>query len=84
MKPAKIQNVQGLTTELCSLYEDMREGAVDPKVASAMNNTAGKIISAAKLQLDYMRFIAAVGKGNEKKTLQFFELDDKPKKKLKA
>jgi hypothetical protein len=35
------------------LYEGLKNGTVDVKVATEMNNTAGKIINAQRVQLEY-------------------------------
>lgn len=48
-----MKNITDLTTSLAELYNDLKVGAIDVKVASEMNNTAGKIINAQKVQLEY-------------------------------
>lgn len=48
-----MQHISELTTELSSLYEGLKNGTVDVKVATEMNNTAGKIINAQRVQLEY-------------------------------
>ena len=48
-----MQHISELTTELASLYEGLKTGSVDVKVATEMNNTAGKIINAQRVQLEY-------------------------------
>jgi hypothetical protein len=42
-----------LTTELSALYDGLKNGSIDAKVATEMNNTAGKIINAQRVQLEY-------------------------------
>ena len=48
-----MKNIAELTTDLGSLYAELRNGTVDIKLATELNNTAGKIISAHKVQLAY-------------------------------
>ena len=48
-----MNNIAELTKHLSKLYEDLRAGKIEVKVASEMNNTAGKLISAQKIQLEY-------------------------------
>ena len=48
-----MKHISELTTELSSLYEGLKNGTVDVKVATEMDNTAGKIINAQRVQLEY-------------------------------
>ena len=48
-----MNHISELTTELSALYEGLKTGAIDVKVATEMNNTAGKIINAQRVQLEY-------------------------------
>ena len=48
-----MKNISELATDLTELYTELRSGAVDIKQATELNNTAGKIISAHKVQLAY-------------------------------
>ena len=48
-----MKHISELTTQLSSLYEGLKNGTVDVKVATEMNNTAGKIINAQRVQLEY-------------------------------
>ena len=48
-----MKNISELTADLTSLYAELRNGTVDIKQATELNNTAGKIISAHKVQLAY-------------------------------
>lgn len=48
-----MKNITELRNALSGLFDEIKNGAVDVKVASEMNNTAGKIISSLKVQLDY-------------------------------
>lgn len=48
-----MKSITDLTANLADLYKDLKDGTIDVKVASEMNNTAGKIINAQKVQLEY-------------------------------
>ena len=48
-----MKNITDLTVQLTSLYEALKNGTIDVKVAAEMNNTAGKIINVQKVQLEY-------------------------------
>lgn len=48
-----MKNIAELAQDLSALYKELRQGSVDIKLASELNNTAGKIISAHKVQLAY-------------------------------
>ena len=48
-----MKHISELTAELSFLYEGLKNGTVDVKVATEMNNTAGKIINAQRVQLEY-------------------------------
>ena len=48
-----MKTITDLRNELCDTFDDLRAGNVTPKVASEMNNSAGKIINTLKIQLDY-------------------------------
>lgn len=52
-----MKNVMELQKELSDLFINLKEGDVEPKVASEMNNTAGKIINSIKVQLEYATLI---------------------------
>jgi hypothetical protein len=48
-----MKNISDLTTELTSLYQSLKLGNIDVKIATEMNNTAGKIINTQRVQLEY-------------------------------
>ena len=48
-----MKTITDLRDELCSAFEDLKAGKITPKVASEMNNSAGKIIHTLKVQLEY-------------------------------
>jgi hypothetical protein len=49
----KMKHISELSTELSALYEGLKNGTIEVKVAAEMNNTAGKIIHAQRVQLEY-------------------------------
>ncbi len=49
----KIKNIADLQQDLLFMYEQLRTGEIEPKEAIEANNTAGKIIGVAKVQLAY-------------------------------
>lgn len=62
-----MRNTEELRASLVDLFKGLKDGTVEPKLAAEMNNTAGKIISTVKLELDYM---AITGKNTR---MQFME-----------
>lgn len=48
-----MKNIKELRTELASLFGDVRHKKVEPKFAKELNNTAGKIMQSAMLELKY-------------------------------
>ena len=48
-----MKNITELNKHLTDLYQALRDGAIDVKIAAEMNNTAGKIINVQKVQLEY-------------------------------
>jgi hypothetical protein len=48
-----MKHISELTTQLSALYEGLENGTIDVKVAAELNNTAGKIIHAQRVQLEY-------------------------------
>ena len=48
-----MKHISELTTELTALYEGLKVGVIDVKIATEMNNTAGKIIKTQRVQLEY-------------------------------
>lgn len=73
-----MQHISELTTELASLYEGLKTGAVDVKVATEMNNTAGKIINAQRVQLEYAEL------RKEQPEIDFMKTKAKPKTKAQV
>lgn len=48
-----MKNINELREELVNVFEGLRDGRVQAKDASEMNNTAGKIINTLKVELEY-------------------------------
>lgn len=48
-----MKNVIELRKELCSIYHDLKNDAIEIDRAKELTNTAGKIISSVKLELVY-------------------------------
>lgn len=48
-----MKTITDLRNELCNAFDDLKAGNITPKVASEMNNSAGKIIHTLKVQLEY-------------------------------
>lgn len=48
-----MQNVVELRTQLSDVFADLRAGKIKPSEAAQLSNLAGKMISSAKVQLEY-------------------------------
>lgn len=48
-----MKNITELRDALALQYQKVLNGEIDVKVAAELNNTAGKIINSAKVQLEY-------------------------------
>jgi hypothetical protein len=59
--------------ELTTLYEALKSGEVDVKIATEMNNTAGKIINTQRVQLEYAEL------RKEQPDIDFMKSKAKPK-----
>jgi len=73
-----MKHISELSTELSALYEGLKNGTIEVKVAAEMNNTAGKIIHAQRVQLEY----AALRK--EEPDIAFMKTKAKPKAKVET
>ena len=73
-----MKHISELSTELSALYEGLKNGTIEVKVAAEMNNTAGKIIHAQRVQLEY----AALRK--EQPDIDFMKTKAKPKAKVEV
>ena len=61
------KNIVQLRNDLGDLFEQIRAGGIEPRVASEMNNSAGKILNSLRVELEY----AALRK--EKPTISYLE-----------
>ena len=73
-----MKHISELTTELSSLYDGLKNGTVDVKIAAELNNTAGKIINAQRVQLEYAEL------RKEQPDIDFMKTKAKPKAKVGA
>ena len=48
-----MKNITKLRDELSQVFSELREGKIKAKEAAEMNNTAGKIISSIKVEIEY-------------------------------
>ena len=70
-----MNHISELTKELSALYEGLKNGTIETKVATEMNNTAGKIINAQRVQLEYADL------RKEQPDIDFMKTKPKPKAK---
>jgi hypothetical protein len=56
-----------LRNDLLKVYDGLRAGTIESKDAKEINNTAGKVISSAKVQLEYAQI------RNEKPDIDFLK-----------
>jgi hypothetical protein len=68
-----MKHISELTTELSALYEGLKNGTIETKIAAEMNNTAGKIIHAQRVQLEYAEL------RKEQPDISFMKTKAKPK-----
>lgn len=64
---SKTTSITELRDDLLKVYDCLRAGTIESKDAKEINNTAGKVIASAKVQLEY----AAVR--NEKPEIEFLK-----------
>lgn len=50
---SEIKNVKDLRDDLINTYQGIKTGAVSLREAKERNNTAGKILNSAKIELEY-------------------------------
>lgn len=48
-----MNTVKALRDELFTVFRELKAETITPKIAKEMNNSAGKIISSAKAELEY-------------------------------
>lgn len=55
MQTSKVTNIDQLVSFLCDILQEEKDGTIDLKQAVEINNTAGKIINAAKVKVIYLQ-----------------------------
>lgn len=66
-----MKTITDIRADLLTLFDDLRQGRIETKAAVEINNTAGKIISTAKVQIGYHQLrgekpkIPFLGEGTE-------------------
>ncbi len=50
-----MKTIKKLREELLSVFDRLKNGEIDLKEAAEMNNTAGKIINTARVELEYSK-----------------------------
>jgi hypothetical protein len=73
-----MNHISDLTTELSALYHSLKDGTIEVKIATEMNNTAGKIINAQRVQLEYADL------RKEQPDINFMKTKVKPKAKVEV
>ena len=68
-----MKHISELTVQLSDLYEGLKNRTIDVKGAAEMNNTAGKIIHAQRVQLEYAEL------RKEEPDIAFMKTKAKPK-----
>ena len=58
-KKVEIKNNDDLRSDVINVYEELRQGKMTLREAKELTNTAGKIMSSAKIQLEYNIFMKA-------------------------
>jgi len=62
-----MKNCDELRQHLSTIFEDLKSGAIKPSEAAELANIAGKMISSAKVQVEYYTL------RKESPTIQFLE-----------
>lgn len=75
-KEKKVENIEDLRNDLLRIYTDLRSGKIGLREAKEQANVSGKIISSAKLQLEYNNFTKSASR------IEFLEI--KPSENEKA
>ena len=65
-----MKNVKDLRDELIQTFEQLRSGKVGISEAKELANVSGKILSSAKLQLEYNKY------AQSKNRIKFLESED--------
>jgi len=65
-----MKNVNELRTNLAEVFQSLKSGQMDPKAATELANLAGKMISSAKVQVEYYAL------RKEQPSITFLKSDD--------
>lgn len=57
MKTKKLKNIEDLRNDLLSNYQKTKSGEISVVLAKELSNSAGKVISTVKAQLEYNKYI---------------------------
>ena len=63
-----MENIVQFRKALLRNFTELQDGTLKPKEGNAMANTAGKVLSACKLELAYNQFM-----GNKNHKIEFLE-----------
>lgn len=66
-----MDNVKTLRDDLIKAYKQLRDGSIGISEAKGLANMAGKIISTAKVQMEFNKMT-----GKNKKGIKFLESDE--------
>lgn len=55
-------NITQLRNELIQNFKDIKAEKINSKIAISMNNTAGKILQTARIELDYTKHVKTARK----------------------
>ena len=48
-----MHNIIEVREQLSEVFNELRNGSLEPKIAAELNNSAGKIINTLKVELEY-------------------------------
>jgi len=51
-----MKNITDLRTQLAEVFQSVKTGKLEPKIAKELNSAACKIINSCKVQLEYQTF----------------------------
>lgn len=68
-----MDNIKEVRQELCTAFNDLKNGKLEVKTAAEMSNMAGKVINSLKVELEY----SALRK--EKPQIDFLDNNEKKK-----
>jgi hypothetical protein len=66
----KLDNIKDLRDQLIELFKNVKSDKIDLRKAKELNNTSGKMLSTAKLQMEYNVYT------QNKAKIKFLESDD--------